>query len=386
MSPRRVGWLLAAGIAVVVFAIWLSSRRHLERDMVVGALVLPGLEHNVNTVTKLTLRKGDGAHATLQKDQDAWRVQERGWPADVGRVRKLLLDLGALNIVEEKTRLPANYPQLGVEDVSSPKATGTLIDVTSPARTWSVIIGKSSGAKSGYVRVAGAPQTLLAAPLLMVDSDPKGWLERTLLDVPVTRIREVQEHPAQGPAFSASREKKEQNDFAVGPLPKGRELTSAAAAEPITTALTSLSLDDVRKADSKADPKATRALYKTFDGLELEVSGHKDGTHPLIAINARSSSKETAAEADQLNARLSGWEFEVPEYKYNAMFSPLEDLLRKPPQPAKKAASPPQAAVPPRPASGAPKPAAATPKPPKGTTPPEDGAPGDAAPGKIPSK
>jgi uncharacterized protein DUF4340 len=373
MSARRVGWLLAAGLAVIAFAIWLSSRRHLERDMMVGSLVLPGLEHNVNTVTKVSLRKGDGTHATLQKDQDTWRVEERGWPADVSKVRKLLLDLGALNIVEEKTRLAANYPQLGVEDVSSPKATGTLIDVTSPTRSWAVIIGKSSGAKSGYVRIANAPQTLLAAPLVSVDSDPKNWLERTLLDVPVARIREVQEHPAQGPAFSATREKKEQTDFTVSPLPKGRELTSAAAAEPITTALASLNLDDAHKADPKPDSAAAHALYKTFDGLEVEVSGHKDGTRSLIAINARSIAKDTtakdttakdttakdaagkdaagkdpAAEADQINARLSGWEFEIPDYKYNAMFSPLEDLLRKPPQPAKKTA-----AAAPKPASDA---------------------------------
>jgi len=353
MSARRVGWLLVAALAVIAFAIWLSSRRHLERDMVVGALVLPGLEHNVNTVTKVTLRKGDSTHATLQKDSDAWRVEERGWPADVSKVRKLLLDLGALNIVEEKTRLPANYPQLGVEDVSSPKATGTLIDITAPSRTWAVIIGKSSGAKSGYVRVAAAPQTLLAAPLLTVDSDPKGWLEKTLLDVPVARVRQVEEHPTQGPAFTAAREKKEQNDFTVSPLPKGRELTSAAAAEPITTALGSLTLDDVRKADAKTDPPAARALYRTFDGLEVEVTGHKDGTRSLIAISARSTSKDTAAEAEQLTARLSGWEFEVPDYKYNVMFSPLEDLLRKPPQPAKKTT-------------------AAAAKPPKGATPPSD--------------
>ncbi len=339
MSARRVGWLLAAGLAVIAFAVWISSRRHLDRDMTTGALVLPGLEHDVNAVSTVTLRKGDGTHATLQKGADAWRVEERGWPADVGKVRKLLLDLGALNIVEEKTRLPANYPQLGVEDVSSPKASGTRIDVTSPARSWAVIIGKSSGAKSGYVRVAGAPQTLLAAPLVTVDSDPKGWLERTLLDVPVARVRQVEEHPAQGPAYTAARDKTEQNDFTVSPLPKGRELTSAAAAEPITTALGSLTLDDVRKADPKADPPAAHALYRTFDGLEVQLSGHKDGTHSLIAISARSSSKDTAAEADQINARLSGWEFEIPDYKYSAMFSPLEDLLRKPPQPAKKAAS-----------------------------------------------
>ena len=336
MSGRRVAWLLAAGLAVIVFAIWLSSRRHLERDMMVGALVLPGLEHNVNAVTAVTLRKGDGTHATLQKEADAWRVDERGWPADVGKVRKLLLDLGALNIVEEKTRLAANYPQLGVEDINSPKASGTQVDIRSPAHSWAIIIGKSSGAKSGYVRIASAPQSLLAAPLLMVDSDPKSWLEHTLIDVPPARVRQVEEHPAQGPAFTVSRDKKEQADFSISPVPKGRELTNPAAAEPITTALTALNLDDVRKSPATQDPPAVRALYRTFDGLELELTGRKDGTRSLIAIHAHSTATETATEAEALNQRCAGWEFEIPDYKYTAIFTPLEDLLKKPPQPEKK--------------------------------------------------
>jgi hypothetical protein len=172
----------------------------------------------------------------------------------------------------------------------------------------------------------------------MVDSDPKSWLDHPLLDVPVARVHQVEEHPTQGPAFTVSRDKKEQADFAVGPLPKGRELTSAAAAEPITTALGSLSLDDVRKGET-TDPPAARATYRTFDGLEVELTGRKDGTHSLIAITARSTAKETAAEAARLAARFTGWEFEIPDYKYSAIFTPLEDLLRKPPQPAKKPAT-----------------------------------------------
>jgi hypothetical protein len=340
MSTRRVAILLAAGLVVIAFAVWLSSRRHLERDMAVGALVLPGLEQNVNAVTTVTLRKGDGTRTTLQKDGGTWRVAERGWPADIGKVRKLLLDLGALNIVEEKTRLPANYPRLGVDDVSSPKASGTRIDVSAGGRSWAVIVGKSSGAKSGYVRVANAPQTLLAAPLLLVDSDPKGWLDHALLDVPVARVRQVEEHPAQGASYTVGRDKKEQVDFSVSPLPKGRELTSTAAAEPITTALASLTLDDVRKPGT-TDAPAARALYRTFDGLEVELAGRKDGTHSLIAINVRSTAKETADEAARLAASLAGWEFEIPDYKYTAVFMPLEDLLRKPPLPAKKSATTP---------------------------------------------
>src|ERR1700751_2323590 len=153
MTPRRVLLLLIAGIAVVGFAMWIASQRHLERATLAGDLVLPGFEHNVNAVTEVAVRKGDGTHATLKKEGDNWSVAERGWPADTTKVRRLLLDLGALNIVEEKTRVPANYPQLGVEDVSSPKAGGTRIEVTAPGRTWALIVGKSSSAKSGYVRI-----------------------------------------------------------------------------------------------------------------------------------------------------------------------------------------------------------------------------------------
>ncbi|HEX4647531.1 MAG TPA: DUF4340 domain-containing protein [Steroidobacteraceae bacterium] len=338
MTGRRVVGLLAAGVAVIAFAMWIASQRHLERATLSGDLVLPSLEHSVNTVTEVTLRKGDGTHATLEKDAAGWSVGERHWPADTSRVRKLLLDLGALNVVEEKTRVPANYPQLGVEDVSSPKATGTRVEVVSPGHTWSLIVGKSSSAKSGFVRVVSAPQSLLAAPLLTVDADPKGWLERTLIDLPANRVREVEEKPAGAASYTVAREKKEQTNFSVTPLPKGRELSYAGAADPIASALSSLNFDDVSRVAASPDPKAAHALYHTFDGLEVEVAGRKDGTRSLMTVSARSSAKETEAEAQKLNARLEGWEFELPDYKYSAIFRPLEDLLKKPPEPEKKAA------------------------------------------------
>jgi Domain of unknown function (DUF4340) len=351
VSARRVAWLLAAAIALIAFAIWLASRRHLERSIMVGDLVLPGLEQSVNAVTSVRLRKGDEVHTTLQKDGGGWSVAERGWPAEMGKVRKLLLNLGALNIVEEKTRLAARYPELGVEDVSSPKSGGTRVDIVTPARTWALIVGKSSSAKSGYVRLAGAEQSLLAAPLLSLDADPKAWLEQGLIDVPAARVRQIEEKPVQGAAFSASREKKQDSNFTVGPLPKGRTLTGPGAAEPLAAALSSLTLDDVHKAGA-TDAQAAHALFRTFDGLEVDVAGRKDATHALVMLSARSSAPETAAEAQQLNARLSGWEFEIPDYKYTVIFTPLEELLQKPPEPAKKpvkahAAARPAATAPP---------------------------------------
>src|ERR1700726_2543117 len=86
MSTRRVAALLVAGLALVGFAMWIASQRHLERATLAGDLVLPDLERHVNTVTEVGLRKGDGTRTTLKKDSAGWSVGERGWPAAPGKV------------------------------------------------------------------------------------------------------------------------------------------------------------------------------------------------------------------------------------------------------------------------------------------------------------
>ncbi|MBV9343552.1 MAG: DUF4340 domain-containing protein [Gammaproteobacteria bacterium] len=334
MSARRVLGLLVAAVLIIAFAIWVSSLRHLERATLSGDLVLPGLARAVNTVTTVRLQKAGDTHTTLKRQDGGWVVEERAWPADMSKVRRLLLDLGSLNVVEEKTRVPANYPQLGVEDLG-PKATGTRVDVTGAARGWSLIVGKSSSAKSGYVRVLGREQSLLAAPLLAVEADPKQWLERTLVDLPAERVREIEERPEHAAAFKVARASKEEAHFSVAPLPKGRELSAPGAADSLAAALSGLTLDDVRKAGGV--PAASRALFRTFDGLEIEASGRKDGPRSCLTLSARATDPAAQSQAQALNARWSGWEFDIPDYKYAAIFSSLEELLK--PLPEKKPAS-----------------------------------------------
>jgi Domain of unknown function (DUF4340) len=338
MTPRRVAILLGAGVVVIAFAIWVSSKRHLDRATMAGDLVLPGLETALNTVTEIRLTKGDQTHTTLKKGAAEWAVGERDYPADSGKVRKFLLDLGALNVVEEKTHSPANYPQLGVEDTTSPKATGTRVAVVTPSTVYELIIGKSSSAKSGYVRVPSTDKALLAAPSLSVDADPKRWLDHTLIDIHQERVKAVEEKPADGPAYTASREKKEQTDFNVSNIPKGRELSSPVAADPIAGALGGMTFDDVHKAvtPAPADAKVSHVIYRTFDGLEIDIAGRKDGTRDLISFTVHSTAKETADEAQKLAAQLQGWEYELPSYKYDGIFHSLEDLL-KPVEAPKKA-------------------------------------------------
>jgi hypothetical protein len=339
MTARRVTFLLIAGVLVIVLAVWLSSKRQGERATMAGDPIVPGLEKSaLNSITEVRLSKGDGTKTTLKRGATDWSVAERDYPADSGKVRKLLLDLAALNVVEEKTRTPEYYPALGVEDLTSAKATGTRVDAVTAAKTYSLIVGKSSGAKSGYVRVVNTPQSFLAAPLITLDADPRRWLDHTLIDIPQDRIKEFAVKPAQGPGFTATRPNKDQSDFTVAEIPKGRELSSPAAADPIAGSLAGVALDDVQHAPQTPPAQVSHAVFSTFDGLKIDVAGRKDGTRTLVSFTPSSSAKETEAEAKTLAARLNGWEFEIPSYKYDGMFRPLEDLLKKPPEPAAKGA------------------------------------------------
>jgi hypothetical protein len=333
MTARHVGSLLVAALVVIGLGVWLSSRTITNVESGVGQPVLQSLKAQLNEVSEVRIARGDGSHVTLRKRPTDWVVVEREFPADSGKVRKLLLDLSSLETVEAKTSDPTKYEQLGVDDVKSPTSTGTRIELVTPEKVHGIIVGKSSGMKSGYVRAMEAKQSMLASPQIMVDPDPKRWLDSTVVDIPQTRIKEVEVLPATGPAYRMTRENAEQTDFTVPGLPRGRELSSPSAANPIAGELALLTMNDVRRApepSNGAPGKTERAIFRTFDGLEVQVEGVKDGDRRYVSLVPKSSAKETTDEAERLDARAKDWQFEIANYKYDGIFRPLEELLKEP--------------------------------------------------------
>jgi hypothetical protein len=333
MRPAQVLSLALAGLALVGIGLWLVARRGADSTAQPAGPVLPLQQADLNAVTRLRIFKGDGSHATLTRTATHWLVTERDYPADTGQVRKLLLDLSALQIEEQKTSDPALFSKLGVEEPRGAQSLSTGVNIDLNARTLGLIVGKTSGTGSVYVRVAGTTQSLLASPQLTPDADPRHWLDRSLLDIAADQVNEVDVKPGSGPEYAVKRGAAgNSTDYAVTPIPKGRELADPGAPAAAAGGLVGLQLDDVRKAGTQAP--VAQATFHLSDGLVITLGGIPEGETRYLSIAATAGTPAAQARARDLNARLAGWQFELPGYRYDTLFHPLEQLLKPLPAPS----------------------------------------------------
>lgn len=339
MTPRRLAVLAIAALAVLLAGLWFANVSNTAISARAGSPVLPQLEALLNDVTRVRIEsKGDAV--TLLRGTEGWIVEERRFRADPVKLRRLLIDLARLRVLEEKTGDPAKYPQLGVED-PGPDATGTYIVASTPDTRFALLVGKPADSTSTYVRVPQTVQSLLAAPQITAGADPKHWIDMALVDLPADRVQSVAVTPATGPAWHATR------DAATAPLalqdlPKGTVQRSPDGVTPVAALLGNLRAEDVRAAPAAGTKPAAgtapaartaggktpapRVLVRTFDGVEIELYGRIEGETHLIGGTARSTGAASAAEAAAIATRLAGFEFELPRYKYEALFRPLADF------------------------------------------------------------
>lgn len=348
--------LLGSGVAL------LAHREHQQGEQP-GATLFPDLTSSLDSVREIRLSKGDGSRTTLKKESGGWTVVERQYPADGARVRELLLGLTSMKVIEAKTGDPANYPKLGVEAPDTATSGSTLVEVVAAPKTWPLIVGRGAEGRSLYVRKPAEKAAALVEPSVSADPDPKRWIDRQLTDIRGDAVHDISVKPANGPAYLLARAKRGETDLALTPVPKGRAAASAMAINGQADALTAFHFDDLRAVPATAPPAVDHATFRTFDGQVFEFTGHKDADKAYVSVTAsrdpalaaqfappekaatdKSAAAKPAPEkpadqgAERLAARARGLEYEIPLYKYESIFKPLEDLLEKKPEPAVKAA------------------------------------------------
>lgn len=334
MSRRALAWLAIAAVVVVLAAIWID-RSQASRPFAGQSVKLwPELAAQLNQVTQIRISRGDGSRVTLQRTPAGWQVAERRYAADAGKIRKLLLDLSALEVLEEKTSDPQRYAVLGIDPPATPAAAGTLVELLVAGSGgdlpgFALIAGKSAGAREVYARRPADQAGLLLRPAPVLDATPARWLDTALLDIKPAQIRRLQASPAGGAAWTLSRAAAGDANLT---LDGG---TAGSAPSPDQNAVTgllgsfaSLAFEDVRERATPPAPVTERLQLQTFDGLTLDIAGLHAGDKRWVRIDAPAGA---GSGADRLRTLVAGHEFEIPAWKYDAIFRKRDDIA--PPAP-----------------------------------------------------
>ncbi|HSD69744.1 MAG TPA: DUF4340 domain-containing protein, partial [Woeseiaceae bacterium] len=366
-------WLALATVTLLIVLI--AVERTDRSDTVAGGeYLIPGLKERINDITAIAVTgTGDTGSVNIARDGDGWQVREKdGFPADVGKLREILLALADARKLEQKTANPERFAQLGL---AGPEAGGgVLIEISGDEFRHGIIVGNAAQSKYRYVRMAEDNQSWLIDQNPDLPADAAGWLASGLLDIESARVRSVSIHHEDGETIRLEKASAEDTNYTVLDIPEGRELSYATVANGIAGVLKGLTLEDARRS-SAGDLDAT-SVFTTFDGLEITARLYQDGDNAWIALTAgtvapvispaetpaaaEATGEETAGEqqdagevaiddttdaaaddaadaadapsteeeANSINARHAGWQYRIPDYKSNLLGRRWADILQ----------------------------------------------------------
>lgn len=359
MKTHTIALVCFIAAALAVAAIMVTSRSAPDAAPTegLGEPVLPALATRLNDIAEVRITRPSGV-LTFRRDQKGWTLAEKeGYPAKGENLRSMLIGLAGLRTAEPKTSNPELYSRIGVQDPAAP-GRGSVADADPATQPTLVTIADSSGQVVGsviigtqkwgatpevYIRRTGEPQSWLArgeSGRVDVPWDAMAWIDRTILNIPREKWKSVTVTHTDGETVRVMKADTTQANFFIESIPEGRELSSPTAGESLGGVFASLTLDDVRSAaslDTERLAGATRTVGVTFDGLIVTARTlEQDGKQWAVfeaAAEKPDESPEVARQSDELNTKLTGWAFAIPQFKSKAMLTRWADVLKPLPAP-----------------------------------------------------
>jgi len=355
MSRKHFSWLLFFTFLVAALVLMVPGKTGRESS-IERTVFLPAVGAGVNDIEWLRLTGPGGVTiATLERRGAAWVVEEAsGYRADWGRLKSLLSALSQAEITEEKTANPEYYPRLGVEDVSSPEATGVMIEFAGDSGLPTVILGKNAQGREGqYARLQDAAETVLIDRRMDVPVELADWLDQTVIDISDAEVVEVRINHPDGESIKAVKTSADDTNFILQDIPAGMEVKSDWSVNALAGALAALNLEYVVPEDNLAWADVVRYTLLTADGLLIESdllpieASAEAGTDEVAeskywlrlqagiyttavenGLEMAGDDEAASARAETINDRVRGWAYRIPKYKFDSMSKRKSDLLQ----------------------------------------------------------
>lgn len=347
LRSKSLGVLALVTALAVGLAAWVVYERQAgQRLAATPDLLFPGLAAKINDVARVEVTTPQEAFAIVRAEGDRWVMPAKDdYPVRFETVKQAVVGMASLDPLEPRTADPARYGRLRVgEPQSDEQADGEgsmlrLLDDGGEVIA-SVIVGKTKSVPTSsrpgwyYVRLPTEARTWLAEGRIEVFEKATAWLDPLQPTVSRRRVHQVTAVNQAGEEVVVERALPSISDFAIANLPEGQEPLHGAAGNALGSSLGFLSFEDAQQAEKLDFAGGRKVIFRTFDGLVVEVDMvEKDGgwwaryqaraepeASKLESLPEEEraellSPEAVAKEAEELNRRYAGWAYLLPEYK-----------------------------------------------------------------------
>lgn len=334
MKPRTGLALLVVGL-IVLAAGWYFGPAQLPgaaQSIFAGKLMFPGLAEHLQAATEIQIMQ-QGKTTAIDKRGTEWGLADRGgYPVAAEKLREMLTALTELRLVDPRTSNPSEFARLGLENPEEKDATSKLLRVldASGKPIAELIVGHRRVLTEGnvpdevFVRRPGETQTWLAQGNLNVDVDPTLWLNRNIVNIDHSQLAHLTvQRNGTTLAFDVK------DGTLVLTEPKDHPALDQYKLDDLARGLELLTCDDVETGPAPSRGEIGQSVFTTTDGMTVTVQlfhGGKD----LLARFAVAGQAKAKAEADKLNARVSGWTYIIGSWKEASLVPSLADLQAAP--------------------------------------------------------
>ena len=295
------------GLALIMAGLLFQSNSESQKSG--PRLVFPNLKAQLASLETVEIINLNGERVSIVKKESGWVLKNKHeYRADFSKLSEFLINLSALKIVEEKTRISANHKKLGLGE----SGTGAATKVSMIPGENSILIGNQASSIGSFVRYESEPQVFLTDDSIDVSTDWMDWVDPVVINIPMDVVKNVVIESASGAVFSGFKNE-ESGVFELLAIPEGRELKYPTVADSMTRLLVNIRMLDLEPYNSKTFTDSSSVRF----GLASEET---------IAVRSIASGGKFMMHIDR--ADLSDWQFEISELTYNELNNDVEAMLK----------------------------------------------------------
>lgn len=213
-----VSILLISLMAVAFFGLQSENVSSIDGADKKNALVKASFDSN--TLKGIKIIKAQQTLFQSENINDVWLAQHldsgNAYPVSKSSLSQFVQDIVSANLVEEKSRLPANHARLHLLDTDDSKSKATLVTLEFANGQLDVLLGKTANLQVGqYARYLDDDQMWLLDKQISLPTDEYSWLAPNILSLTANDIISVRRIDAEN-NWSISKVPVEESDTQGG--------------------------------------------------------------------------------------------------------------------------------------------------------------------------